>query len=73
MRRNVKKQAAILSAAAAVGLFNPWAVKATTYNWNVASGDVNTAANWNPVAVPGTADTAYINNSGTARLLQISS
>jgi len=34
--------------------------------WNVAAGDFNAAANWNPMQIPGAGDEAVINNGGTA-------
>ena len=40
---------------------------ADTIQWNVPSGDVNTAANWTPQQVPGSSDTAIV-NSGTATI-----
>jgi hypothetical protein len=42
-------------------------VEAATVTWtNAASGDWNTAVNWNPNAVPAAADVALIDNGGTA-------
>ena len=40
---------------------------ADTIQWNVSSGDVNTAANWTPQQVPGSSDTAIV-DSGTATI-----
>ncbi len=52
----------------AVALLLPTMVSATSYTWNVASGDWSDANNWNPVGVPGAGDDATVNNSGTATL-----
>jgi hypothetical protein len=41
---------------------------ATSYSWNVASGDWFTTTNWSPNGVPGAADDAVIANGGTATL-----
>jgi len=35
-------------------------------SWNVAAGNFTTAANWNPMQVPGPGDDAVINNGGTS-------
>ena len=40
---------------------------ADTIQWNVSSGDVNTAASWTPQQVPGSSDTAIV-DSGTATI-----
>src|ERR1039457_6536070 len=46
------------------------AAQAATITWtNAAGGGWNTAANWNPNAVPGTNDTAIITNAGVTVLL----
>ena len=42
---------------------------AATCDWSVASGDWSTASNWGG-AVPGTYDTVYIANGGTANVTQ---
>jgi hypothetical protein len=41
-------------------------LRADTVYWNVSEGDWQTGSNWDPVSAPAAADTAYINNSGTA-------
>lgn len=41
---------------------------AADIQWNVASGDFQTDANWNPSNVPGDFDNAFIDNGGTATL-----
>jgi outer membrane autotransporter protein len=41
---------------------------AATYNWSVATGSWTNAANWSPNGVPGSTDTVYITNSGTAQI-----
>jgi hypothetical protein len=40
--------------------------EATDIFWNVANGDFNTAANWNPASVPAMFDQAIIDNGGTS-------
>lgn len=40
-------------------------VGATDYTWSGASGSFQEAANWSPVAVPGTADNAKFTTAGT--------
>ncbi len=42
---------------------------AATRNWQVYAGDWSTASNWGGT-VPGSADTALIDNSGTASITQ---
>lgn len=44
----------------------PRLVLITESTWNVASGDWNTAANWDPVGVPASGDVIRIANGGTA-------
>ena len=44
------------------------AAHATSYSWNVASGDWFTPGNWNPTGVPGAGDDAVISNFGTVTL-----
>jgi hypothetical protein len=47
-------------------LFASLPTKAATFVWaNIAGGDWNTAANWNPATVPGPGDDAVISASGT--------
>ena len=56
---------ASLAAALAVFFQAGLAGRAATINWtNIASGGWNTAANWNPNAIPGAGDTAVITNTG---------
>ena len=57
----------IIVFAAAVGCFASAGLvaQADTITWtNTASGGWNTAANWSPNTVPGSADTAVITNAG---------
>jgi cysteine-rich repeat protein len=41
---------------------------ATTYSWNVASGDWFTPGNWSPTGTPGLGDNVTISNGGTCTL-----
>ena len=41
---------------------------AANYSWNVSSGTWSTATDWNLSVVPGTADTAWVVNGGTAAI-----
>jgi hypothetical protein len=42
--------------------------QATSYTWNVSSGDWFTPGNWSPSGPPGAGDSAVIANGGTATL-----
>src|SRR6266446_10849429 len=44
------------------------AAYATSFSWNVGSGDWFTATNWSPNGVPGAADDVVISNGGTCTL-----
>src|SRR5437773_191575 len=54
------------AAAFAVLLGSTNSALATSYSWNVSSGDWFTATNWNPNGVPGASDDATISNGGSA-------
>lgn len=49
-----------------LGMFLTEASQAANLVWtNAANGDWGVAANWQPNAIPGASDTAWITNSGT--------
>jgi autotransporter-associated beta strand protein len=69
MRRSVKAVSAIFSAATAVaGVIFPMPAGAQTIQWNAATGDFTTAADWSTGTVPGAAATADVTNSGVCTI-----
>lgn len=63
-QRSFRGLAAIaLAAAASVSLDQPVHAQSA---WKVANGNYGVASNWNPAAVPSSADEVVINNGGTA-------
>jgi autotransporter-associated beta strand protein len=61
----------IFAFAIAVGGFGPTA-RATTYTWNNAGTDWNTAANWTTAVVPGNADVSRFNSATYGNLPSLS-
>ena len=57
-----------LLACLALLAFAPLAQAQSTLTFNVAAGDWNTAGSWDPVHVPTSIDTVYINSSRTATI-----
>ena len=57
-----------LSVIAIVAMLAAVPLQAANISWNVPSGDFNNPFNWNPPNLPGSGDTAYIQNGGTATL-----
>src|SRR5437016_1346325 len=64
----VAKGLRVLAISVGLILFSGEAAHATSFSWNVSTGDWFTATNWNPNGVPGSADDAVISNGGTCTL-----